>query len=161
VEYSSLLPPVGVWAVSQSQCGWPSSQTSYGSSPWWAVTPSLRRAYQLANPPQTPPPAPSPSRQRGFFSVLTTENLCGISSSFEELFPTKGQVVYVLLTRPPLAFRKMPVRLACVKHAASVCPEPGSNSPNIDCVTRKGYIKLYFEGTDFCFLLSVSPLFSC
>ncbi|KGX02832.1 hypothetical protein Y601_3232 [Burkholderia pseudomallei MSHR640] len=24
-----LLPPVGVWAVSQSQCGWSSSQTSY------------------------------------------------------------------------------------------------------------------------------------
>ncbi len=35
---SPLLPPVGVWAVSQSQCGWPSSQTSYPSSPWWAVT---------------------------------------------------------------------------------------------------------------------------
>src|SRR5262249_44676883 len=36
---SPLLPPVGVWAVSQSQCGWTSSQTSYPSSPWWAVTP--------------------------------------------------------------------------------------------------------------------------
>ena len=36
---SPLLPPVGVWAVSQSQCGWPSSQTSYPSSPWWAITP--------------------------------------------------------------------------------------------------------------------------
>ena len=34
VQYSPLLPPVGVWAVSQSQCGWPSSQTSYRSSPW-------------------------------------------------------------------------------------------------------------------------------
>ena len=34
VQYSPLLPPVGVWAVSQSQCGWSSSQTSYGSSPW-------------------------------------------------------------------------------------------------------------------------------
>ncbi len=31
---SPLLPPVGVWAVSQSQCGWPSSQTSYPSKPW-------------------------------------------------------------------------------------------------------------------------------
>ena len=30
-QYSPLLPPVGVWAVSQSQCGWPSSQTSYPS----------------------------------------------------------------------------------------------------------------------------------
>jgi len=38
VQYSPLLPPVGVWAVSQSQCGWSSSQTSYGSSPWWAIT---------------------------------------------------------------------------------------------------------------------------
>ena len=25
--------------MSQSPCGWPSSQTSYGSPPWWAVTP--------------------------------------------------------------------------------------------------------------------------
>ena len=33
-QYSSLLPPVGVWAVSQSQCGWSSSQTSYRSSAW-------------------------------------------------------------------------------------------------------------------------------
>ena len=31
---SPLLPPVGVWAVSQSQCGGPSSQTPYASSPW-------------------------------------------------------------------------------------------------------------------------------
>src|SRR6478735_7879124 len=29
VQNSPLLPPVGVWAVSQSQCGWSSSQTSY------------------------------------------------------------------------------------------------------------------------------------
>jgi hypothetical protein len=28
---SPLLPPVGVWPVSQCQCGWPSSQTSYPS----------------------------------------------------------------------------------------------------------------------------------
>ena len=33
-ENSSLLPPVGVWAVSQSQCGWSLSQTSYPSVPW-------------------------------------------------------------------------------------------------------------------------------
>ena len=36
---SPLLPPVGVWAVSQSQCGRPPSQAGYRSSPWWAVTP--------------------------------------------------------------------------------------------------------------------------
>ena len=38
VQYSPLLPPVGVWAVSQSQCGRSPSQVGYGSSPWWAVT---------------------------------------------------------------------------------------------------------------------------
>ena len=37
--YSSLLPPVGVWSVSQYQCGGPSSQNPYASSPWWAVAP--------------------------------------------------------------------------------------------------------------------------
>ena len=38
VQYSLLLPPVGVWAVSQSQCGRSPSQVGYPSSPWWAVT---------------------------------------------------------------------------------------------------------------------------
>ena len=37
----------------------------------------------------------------------------------------------MLLTRSPLStYRsRLPVRLACVRHAASVHPEPGSNSP--------------------------------
>ena len=35
-EDSPLLPPVGVWAVSQSQCGRSPSQAGYRSSPWWA-----------------------------------------------------------------------------------------------------------------------------
>ena len=34
VKDSRLLPPVGVWTVSQFQCGWSSSQTSYPSLPW-------------------------------------------------------------------------------------------------------------------------------
>ena len=38
-QYSSLLPPVGVWTVSQFQCGGPSSQNPYPSWSWWAVTP--------------------------------------------------------------------------------------------------------------------------
>ena len=40
------------------------------------------------------------------------------------------QVAHVLLTRPPLEKlrRTFLARLACVKHAASVHPEPGSNS---------------------------------
>ena len=45
------------------------------------------------------------------------------------------QVLYVLLTRSPLSFfrckhQKNFARLACIRHAASVRPEPGSNSPN-------------------------------
>ena len=47
----------------------------------------------------------------------------------------RGQVTHVLLTRSPLIHthqkgKRFTVRLACVKHAASVRPEPGSNSPN-------------------------------
>jgi hypothetical protein len=58
---------------------------------------------------------------------------CGISSAFAELFPTEGQVAHVLRTRAPCAhllycYRKLRTRLACVKHAASVRSEPGSNS---------------------------------
>lgn len=34
VQYPPLLPPVGVWAVSQSQCGRPPSQAGYPSKPW-------------------------------------------------------------------------------------------------------------------------------
>ena len=58
--------------------------------------------------------------------------LCGISVRFQTLFHSEGQVAHVLLTRPPL--RKIQqavsfsVRLACVRRAASVRPEPGSNS---------------------------------
>src|SRR6266699_5965606 len=57
--------------------------------------------------------------------------LCGISPAFAGLFPTGGQIAHVLRTRAPCA---MPycygtrTRLACVKHAASVRSEPGSNS---------------------------------
>src|SRR4051812_34306302 len=55
----------------------------------------------------------------------------GISSCFQLLFQCQGQVAHVLLTRSPLVYprRGLTVRLACVKHAASVRPEPGSNSP--------------------------------
>ena len=57
----------------------------------------------------------------------------GISSPFGLLSPSLRQVVYALLTRLPLGSQKQAfnhlVRLACVKHAASVRPDPGSNSP--------------------------------
>ena len=67
----------------------------------------------------------------------STAGICGISSCFQLLSPGMRQVIHALLTRPPLSLRTLPteivrvrrsVRLACVKHAASVHPEPGSNS---------------------------------
>src|SRR5690554_4634467 len=55
----------------------------------------------------------------------------GINPRFRELSPCKGQVAYALRTRAPLspARRRDTVRLACIRPAASVHPEPGSNSP--------------------------------
>ena len=59
--------------------------------------------------------------------------LCGISSRFQLLSPTERQVSHALLTRSPLSDNRNhhSVRLACVRHAASVRPEPGSNSQKI------------------------------
>ena len=65
------------------------------------------------------------------------KGICGISRSFPLLSRCERQVAHALLTRPPLShilalsenFTLIRfVRLACVKHAASVHPEPGSNS---------------------------------
>ena len=55
----------------------------------------------------------------------------GISHRFRRLSQSEGQIAHVLLTRSPLVYsrRSLTARLACVKHAASVRPEPGSNSP--------------------------------
>ena len=60
--------------------------------------------------------------------------VCGIRPSFPGLSHSAGQITHVLLTRSPLEYPPpkmagLSVRLACVKHAASVRPEPGSNSP--------------------------------
>ena len=71
--------------------------------------------------------------------------LCGISSRFQLLSPTERQVSHALLTRSPLSsvpfdrsLRSLIlVRLACVRHAASVRPEPGSNSQNMVSKTPK------------------------
>ncbi len=52
----------------------------------------------------------------------------GLSLGFPRLSPSRGQLDYVLLARPPLyspcGFH---VRLACLIHAANVRSEPGSN----------------------------------
>src|SRR5262245_47022769 len=58
--------------------------------------------------------------------------LRGLSPAFAGLSPSGRQITHTLLTRSPLysedcsSFR---VRLACVKHAASVHSEPASDSP--------------------------------
>ena len=64
------------------------------------------------------------------------------------LFRIPGQVIHALLTRAPLSPEQAPdpVRLACVKHAASVRSEPGSNSP-VEIDTGKSDSS--FETTDF------------
>ena len=62
--------------------------------------------------------------------------LSGISTCFQVVSQSLGQIAHVLLTHPPLASNKSSrrnlwiqlARLACIRHAASVRPEPGSNS---------------------------------
>ena len=65
--------------------------------------------------------------------------ISGISPGFPELSRSEGQITHVLLTRSPLVYprRGLTARLACVKHAASVRPEPGSNSPLKQTKQRK------------------------
>ena len=76
--------------------------------------------------------------------------LCGISTCFQVLSPCMGQIAHALLTRPPLECiasgrsfpQYIPARLACVKHAASVRPEPGSNSDvqSFSCFIRSCFM---------------------
>ncbi len=68
--------------------------------------------------------------------IMQCVKVSGITFGFPKLSPCHGQVTYVLLTRPPLSLSCFDrsrcslsfARLACVRHAASVRPEPGSNS---------------------------------
>ena len=106
--------------------------------------------------------------------------LCGISSRFQLLSPCMRQVTHALLTRPPLSHKiiipeenqiECFVRLACVKHAASVHPEPGSNShvkklnPNQNIWLSKSETSSYrnldsgFTVFKVCFIKSCSFIF--
>ena len=60
--------------------------------------------YQLADGPQAPPKA-AILRSPLVSSRLEPSTVCGISSPFELLFPTSGQVTYVLRTHSPLRTR--------------------------------------------------------
>ena len=81
--------------------------------------------------------------------------LCGISRSFPLLFPNERQVAHALLTRPPLIRprRGFTVRLECVMHAASVHPEPGSNSRIIVYPIRSRGLDIYQSELSLALLL--------
>ncbi len=83
---------------------------------------------QLANRPQAPPRV---NAETSFLeSSHRRPNVRGIARRFRRLSPAPGQLAHVLRTRPPREPpERDPVRLACIRHAASVDPEPGSNSP--------------------------------
>ena len=113
VQYSSLLPPVGVWAVLNP------SVADHPLRP--ATDPRLGGPlpHQLANRPQAHLKA-----TRAFLPGLAWI-LCGISCSFEQLSPTLRQITYVLLTRPPLTNVALHHLLpACMISHTPVHPEP-------------------------------------
>src|SRR3954465_6823941 len=95
------------------------------------------------------------------------KGLSGISTGFPVLSQSYRQVAHVLLTRPPLTQRKQAsskfARLACIRHAASVRPEPGSNSPRklISSFCYVGLASLSYErfANNFLFVYT-SCLFS-
>ncbi|CAN6459344.1 unnamed protein product [Victoria cruziana] len=60
--------------------------------------------------------------------IILSDQLLIIALPFPAVVPLPRAGSYALLTRPPLE-TPLPIRFACVKHAASVHPEPGSNSP--------------------------------
>jgi hypothetical protein len=83
--------------------------------------------HQLANRTQAPPKVPG-------FPSFNLSILCGISPSFLGLSPALGQIPtrYSPVRHSPpisIATNCAAVRLACVKHTASVQSEPESNSP--------------------------------
>ena len=88
--------------------------------------------HQQADAPRAHPQA------KNFTHATRGGSTSGISSGFPLLCRTWGQVTHVLLTRSPLSHQgrhteaigpRCFVRLACLRHTASVHPEPGSNSP--------------------------------
>ena len=108
VQYSLLLPPVGVWTVFQFHCGGPPSQVPYPSSPWWAVT-----APSIVTGTQVPPEANCSFHPKYLFLGIT----CGISGPFGPLSHASGQVTNALLTRWPLRPYCYNLRSTCMYEA--------------------------------------------
>jgi hypothetical protein len=82
--------------------------------------------HQLADRPRANPVAAA-------YATFTLAGPWGINPPFGGLSPSTGHVTHVLRTRAPLSetvlLQLHSVRLACLKHAASVRSEPESNSP--------------------------------
>ena len=121
-QYSSLLPPVGVWSVSQYQCG---------DLP--LRTPTHRRLGgplpRLPNAPHAHPPPVILSSPGD-----APRDIRGISLPFGRLSLWRAGCIRV--THPCASRRQrvqstlpLPFDLHVLKPAASVHPEPGSNSP--------------------------------
>ena len=115
-QYSSLLPPVGVWTVSQFQCG-----GSLGGP--------LPRQQANGTHPHPPPEYTfsrtshaGGARHRGLIS------LSGGCPRAAGRLDTRYSPVRRSPSYPASRIHAAP-RLACVKPVASVHPEPGSNSP--------------------------------
>ena len=77
---------------------------------------------------------PIPDRKTLPVAPCGAAGLSGISNGFPLLSQSQGHVAHVLLTRSPLSAALLTkncfvARLACIRRAASVHPEPGSNSP--------------------------------
>ena len=85
---------------------------------------------------------------------------CGLTHHFWWLSPTSGQIAHVFLTRPPREPPEGdPVRLACIRHAASVDPEPGSNSPpNSSCSPDPSLPRNLRQSWCLLFSLSSTPV---
>ena len=75
---------------------------------------------------------------------------------------TQRQITHALLTRPPLIRGRSPftVRLECVMHAASVNPEPGSNSLKIVSYLHRSVVKTVSRAILAFTLLSYSMCFN-
>src|SRR6185437_1886087 len=83
---------------------------------------------------------PIPDQKTFHHTRCRTRWISGINPRFRGLSQRLGQVTHVLLTRSPLHTppeENAVARLACVKHAASVRPEPGSNSPTKTYLSKK------------------------
>ena len=131
--------------MSQYQCGGPSSQNPYASSPRWAVTPptSIMRRMPI-------PVRPKPFLQGG----CPPRIYAGLARLSPGCPPDRGRLhtCYSPVRRSPARGASTPSaapRLACVKPAASVHPEPGSNSPLLLYLFRSFALCLSWRSESF------------